>query len=770
VQREQSDSVYELLRDNLKPDRTITCKLVVAVNDGAGVAALNNFRESLDLESSSRLKVVEMSFVSFTEAFSLLKRELPFLDGSRIEKILRSLQQESGSEDFVPWDLFVLTSTLGSRPPRERKLAARGEDEVGLIRACFLDFLEKRIQSVGTNFRDDILLCLSLLANSREPLRREDLIAATNSGDRSRFSSWFPTIEVILRQVNRAEGESTYTLFSSVMRESIRRRFSVPMNTLVTKFEVWKQGEDHDFLLKSSELSIVRRNFDEFKSKAPGSERYLQVSRKNLRWLALRTVAIVALSATVVLTVGWSLAHFKGSGTGLPAGMLAASKNVKKVRVGEGVRDLSWLPKNIEALNVSQTSQIEMFTQMGSLRELILDYSSIPMQEDLSRAPRGLRRLSMSGIPVRSLRGSPPNLELLEILGSQLGDFRGLPQSLRDLRVHGASSDLRFTELPEGLLELTIAESLNLRSIEHLPSSLRALTLDGTNLKNLPELPVSLERLEVINNPDPKFIVRELPERLRSFSARGVNLSSALAWPTSLRELELDRVPSGDLPAVEHLKLILSAYDNDAVASLRIPASVRDLALSSQTSLVNVNLPEHLRRLALDWVGDEFIEFRLPDDLKSLEVRNLAKVELLGKLPQNLEDLLMFGDFTEVGELPRHLRSLRLSSRALRRLPDLPDTLEQLDISECVSLEALTLPKTLKVLRMGGVPLGVQNWPPALSSLVIVNTPIDRIMKWPETLRRLHFGEGQLRELRRAPGSLVEISVSSEIDPWKFPE
>lgn len=767
---EEGDSPYHILRKNLEGNPEIPYKILVSVNDGTGVADFNSFRESLGLAERSRLKVVEMSLVPFAEAMSLLKEKLPFLNDFRAEKILHSLQQESGGDYFFPADLSVLTSTLVSRPQGERKLAIRSDDEIGLIRTCYLEYLDKKLKLISAAYHKDIWNCLNLLANNTSPLSRQDLIAATSSGDKKSFSTWFPTIEDILRQVGRPGDGALYVIPSAAMRESIKRRSSVPMDTLAAKYELWKRDEDPDFLLKSSELSLVRQSIEDFKAKAPGSDRFLKASQNNQRLRVVKATSVVVVALMFTLIIGFWLMYFRGRGTGIPAGMSEASKRVKKIRVGDGVHDMTWLPKGLESLDVSGTSQVEMFADAKSLEELNLNYSSIPIQEDLSGAPRGLRRLSMLGIPVMSLRNPPPNLEMLEILGSQLSEFRGAPSSLRELLVYGALPGLQFADLPDGLHKLTITASPSISSIEKLPDNIASLTLDGINLDSLPYLPNRLQELAIFNNRNPRFAVRKLPANLISFKARGVSLAPDLAWPVGLRELELDRLPEGDLPPVERLKLTLTAYDDRAVANLKIPESVRDLDISAQTSLIKVRLPEKLIRLALDWVGDEFSKFRLPVNLKVLEVRNLSRIDRFIIWPENLEELLLFGDFAEIDELPQHLKSIRISSRSIREFPKLPDALEQLDVSECVSLKEIQLPGKLLVLRMGKVPLPIRDWPPTLLSLDIVKTPIENIRNWPEGLNRLHFGEGQLTEIRGAPDSLAEVSISSEIDPWRFPE
>ena len=366
---------------------------------------------------------------------------------------------------------------------------------------------------------------------------------------------------------------------------------------------------------------------------------------------------------------------------------------------GTKIRNLQDLPPRLEVLKVSG-SAIRGLKSLGPhLRELYLENVEV---NDFVDLPRDLKGLHLTGRNFESLIGLPPALRVLTLQGTRIGSLKGLPSALQDLELTQSLTDnpIRFEieDLPERLTKLAIEAGLGpfdlsdrkylvwladlrdaptkrtlppfLSSVTlkapsaQLPSSVRALALEGATSNPLDNLPPGLEDLSLEYYTGPEL--GRLPSNLKRFSVKYTSLAKLPIMPAELAELQI--------------------IQTDIVSFDGIPGDLQILVFC-QTQVKKI-----------DGIRDRF-----------------AKLQQL--------DLCESAFLEEIGPLPKGLKKLNISQTSVHWLPaglkDLGD-LEDLNISRTpIRLSSLKeLPRKLKVLTVSdGQVSSWEGFPPGLQTL-----------------------------------------------------
>ncbi|XAR73333.1 hypothetical protein NMG60_11007267 [Bertholletia excelsa] len=406
--------------------------------------------------------------------------------------------------------------------------------------------------------------------------------------------------------------------------------------------------------------------------------------------------------------------------------------------------DVSGL-KHLEILLLSGCSKLAKLPEnmygMTSLKELFIDKTAIEKLPEsifrltkletlnldhcrqMKRLPHGigqlvsLRDLSLDDTGVEVIPNSVGSLEKLEKFSLRhctaltvLPDSVGNLKSLSKFWLTGSS----VKELPASIGSLFYLEELsvgNCRSINLLPASIGGLAsiielqLDWTSIKDLPDEIDGLKSLQKLEMRNCKYLT-SLPEsigRLLALTTLIILDATITELPESIGMLDnltqlklnkckkLNRLPSsiGKLKSLVHLHMEETAVTElpesfGMLSSLMIlkmgKKPYQEVNHSVESTLMPIVLPPTFSNLSL---LEEFnarawrIAGKISDDfekLSSLEILNLSHNDF-HSLPCSLRGLSI-------------LRKLFLSHcRNLRTIPPLPSTLQELDASNCISLE-----------------------------------------------------------------------------------
>ncbi len=248
------------------------------------------------------------------------------------------------------------------------------------------------------------------------------------------------------------------------------------------------------------------------------------------------------------------------------------------------------------------------------------------------------------------------------------------------------------------------------------------LSLAGLRLTSLPNLPASLEALDVGHNQ-----LSELPR-----------------LPASLRNLNTADNRLTHLPDLPDSLERLIVYQNQLQELPHLPVSLRNLDASENQLTRLPNLPESIEKLFV-YSNQLSALPQLPVSLKSLDAGE-NQLSRLPDLPSALERLIVFQN--QLAELPDNvplrLRELDAAGNHLSRLPDLPDSLERLVVFQNQLSE---LPENL--------PVSLRNLHVSVNRLTRLPTNL------PATLEKLVAFQNQLSEL---PQSITQLSAGCNVD------
>lgn len=437
-------------------------------------------------------------------------------------------------------------------------------------------------------------------------------------------------------------------------------------------------------------------------------------------------------------------------------------------RVVERFEDLSWLGSEFPGLSIDRMGE-------GTARKL----------------PRGLRTLSVrEAWDLPDLAGLPPDLESLSIEYSSIGTSGPFPESLRRLSLAGVSGfrveglpgrldelSLRGTELrdlrgaPAGLTGLHLA-SRYVTSLDGIPEGVRAVSLQRTFISTLEPLPANLHALELAANPllDP-LESSDLPRFLVELSLDRQQVGKLTDLPVSLRRLRVSEC-GGASGLLISLPATLSSLEVEGVELPKgcwLPPDLRSLTLRLAYGLDAACLPAGLEELHLAGAEAATVgALALPLVRLGLVSPGNADLDDLPALPDSLRYLNL--DYTDsdlqrlAAETPS-LVALRFRGFPLAVLPDLPESLQVLDLGGSVLLRSLSRLRDrngdLEVLLLGGSPLftSLAEVPPSVRVLDISHTGISSLAGLPRGLEELTLSRGQVNSLEGLPSTVRELSI-----------
>lgn len=197
------------------------------------------------------------------------------------------------------------------------------------------------------------------------------------------------------------------------------------------------------------------------------------------------------------------------------------------------------------------------------------------------------------------------------------------------------------------------------------------------------------------------------------------------------------------------MPVFIQKTSNGDTYSSTMPENTRFLVISSYTRFKKLpfSLPDSLKKIVCS--NNELEELpHLPEGLEELDCNTNALTSLT--LPRSLINLNCNYNKLTFLELPSQLKKLDCGSNPLIRIPELPDSLEELS---CISeiIKEKKLPKL----------------PPMLRVLQCNHTGLEVLPPLPESLLTLWCHNNRLTVLPRLPLGLRNLSAQN--NPWEEP-
>ncbi|XP_020868110.1 probable WRKY transcription factor 16 isoform X1 [Arabidopsis lyrata subsp. lyrata] len=285
-----------------------------------------------------------------------------------------------------------------------------------------------------------------------------------------------------------------------------------------------------------------------------------------------------------------------------------------------------------------------------------------------------LRVVNLSGcLEIKSVPDFPPNIVTLRLKGTgiiklpiakrnggelvSLSEFQGLSDDLKLERLKSLQeSSLSCQDLGK-LICLDLKDCFLLRSLPNMANLelLKVLDLSGcSRLNTIQSFPRNLKELYLVGTAVRQ--VAQLPQSLELLNAHGSRLRSL----PNMANLELLKVL--DLSGCSRLATIQS-----------FPRNLKELYLAGTAVRQVPQLPQSL-------------EFMNAHGSRLRSLSNMANLELLKVL-----DLSGCSRLDTIKGLPRNLKELDIAGTSVRGLPQLPQSLELLNSHGCVSLTSIRL-------------------------------------------------------------------------------
>lgn len=421
----------------------------------------------------------------------------------------------------------------------------------------------------------------------------------------------------------------------------------------------------------------------------------------------------------------------------------------------------------------------------------------------------------LAGLTCRSTSTCP------ELVGAA-----GLPTDLceRQLQLTELSLPATTTDLSwlrgNRLTSLKVEGAVDLKTVEHLPTSIRHLSLRSCGIESI-ELPENLRSLDVSNTPI-KALDQLLPRRLIDLSMSEPAQGEISGLPKTLESLTLTAdTPNLELedlrPLLSLEKLRVLHLMGQAILSLegvpetldelsvevnepkfvRLPQELRSLELVGTGPSPREGMPHNLETLTLDgwqpegWQPSDSLDALAPF-LTSLTIRDVANLRALRPLPESIEELNIFLPLQAVQPLPPRLRALRLTASKLdaESISGLPETLELLSVTDYPEEELPPLPQglhtldltysgvrrldaldSLRVLNLTGVDLeATATLPEHLETLVWQNYPGTTLREIPDSATHLDLSNSPLlTTLPALPAKLAELRLANNTALSRLP-
>lgn len=450
----------------------------------------------------------------------------------------------------------------------------------------------------------------------------------------------------------------------------------------------------------------------------------------------LLSLAFVGLNCT-------AKPHFQE--VGLPPDLPRYLGQIEVLQVPDTVASLEWLPLNLRELEARNNANIRKFpflastnlarlglrgakhltslpplpdslveldirfTEIGGrwkcsdhLEVLYLGGENVVSLEQLRNTK--LLELTLEGVPrLSSLAGLPDSLQYLSIVnsGRALSEVSKLPPNLRELRLENTQI-VKVKDVPESLQSLTLIENSVLREMA-APRTLLSLTTDQRYSRPIEAQKVSafpfLGRLDWLASTN----LKSLPASLVNLRIKSEENLKDISSAPSLRHLQIlqhyVRHPVSDLQgdqaeqgeafselSLGHLAGLEMLEWTGKEDLTTVPSGVNDLNIEWSSLKSLKDLPGSVKLNQLDISNTEIV---LDSGVLGLENLHHLRCRLCSKrivnyLPGTLQSLDLSGSRAVTGfphGLPPQIKILNISDTGLSTLPDLPRSLEELNIS-----------------------------------------------------------------------------------------
>ncbi|HWM94765.1 MAG TPA: hypothetical protein VN493_28690 [Thermoanaerobaculia bacterium] len=416
--------------------------------------------------------------------------------------------------------------------------------------------------------------------------------------------------------------------------------------------------------------------------------------------------------------------------------------------------DLPRYARQLEVLKVpAAVTRLDWLSSSQRLKRLVA--SDVTGLKHLPTLPRSLRELDIRSTSIPGPWRLPADLESLTLGGDQVRAVTGLGSSLLELTLERVPNLSSLKGLPASLEKLSVTEAPFLTHLGTVPPRLKELRLEKTQVRTLKGLPLSLRHITLKDNG---AMATELPPFLESLAVKGPSVPmEQLAF---LRNLDAPSL--GQLRVLPTFLQSSQGPDFDSRVREVAPALIR-LKLEGATAAEVPDLPSTLEEL--HWPGGTKLD-KLPPGLKRLYIPypppDLPPPDLAA-LPEGLvlTDLDISGTEIRVDALPRTLQSLKFSSYRFAAVSGLSPSLRSLDISESPRVTAIAV-SALPLLRLDVSGTSISKMPKlpvSLEELDISNTQISRLSNLDGLgkLRSLTLHAGQLESLAGLPANVTEL-------------
>lgn len=455
--------------------------------------------------------------------------------------------------------------------------------------------------------------------------------------------------------------------------------------------------------------------------------------------------------------------------------------NLEEIALPQTVDGIGWLGNyRLRRLDISY-SDIESIAGMGK-KITVLRARGLRIQAaDLGLLPRKLQELDLRETVVYSsdkLLELPLPLGNLSLSRSARERLRFLPGQVKDLRL-GEIDIAKAKDWPRGLTSLELLRPAGRTWEPRLPRSLSRLIIQHDGLDEWPEIPEHVQHIGIKRWIDSRRISLEAPELLESLIVEGpVRLKG---WENLKRLTALKlRVGPGNMPPKlpETIRTLIIESLGQELGPFQWPPSLQTLQLRNFTVGSAVAVPGDLDGLDLGG-SQEIAPVKLPTKLQTLSLEHWRTVDLKN-VPRGIKalNLSRVKGLENLDEWPPELEVLVIEGADGRWLRNLPNTLKVLDIDDGTNLSTLSLPGNLRLLSARGsdlraVPVNLGK----LKVLDICGSKIGTIAEIPGTVKMLQVTEGQLSGRLRAPSvTHLELRAKAnecrdvEVQLWKFPE
>ena len=327
------------------------------------------------------------------------------------------------------------------------------------------------------------------------------------------------------------------------------------------------------------------------------------------------------------------------------------------------------------------------------------------------------------------------------------------PEAIVELHLlDGYSFSYIDTDKCENLKILNITNNIDPESFKNFSKTLVEINFENHNVKEIPELPETLEILKCGKGKLTKL--PDLPESLKLLACDGNNLTELPKLPKNLCELYCGYNNLSSLPELPDSLIVLSCRDNTIN---KLPDSLNGLLKLDciGCGLVKLSTFDKLEELTCD--HNSFTSFPiLPDTLEVLYIGNCGITNLPNKLPKSLRIFKAhnFGNYSilnKIPEFPDGLKEFVCTSGNIIELKSkvFPSSLINIDISHnnIVILPKIPANHHISILKFNNncikeLPFGIST----IKNVEHENNPVNSIIN---NLNKL-----ELYELKMIDGTL----------------